>query len=78
MTALPGMHSDLIKKSKNPKVPEGIKIIKFLGMFGKPDNIAIFEASDEELCVDFLKQFLEVAEVQTSLAFTMEHLKWSH
>lgn len=78
MTALPGMHSELIKKSKNPTVIEGIKIVRFLGMFGKPDNIAIFEAENEEVCVDFLKQFLDVAEVQTFLAFTMEHMKWSY
>jgi hypothetical protein len=78
MTALPGKHSELIKKSKNPDVPEGINIIKFIGMFGKPDNLAIFEAKDEEVCVDFVKQFLEVAEVQTYLAFTMEHMKWCY
>jgi len=78
MTALPGKHSALIKKSKNPSVPKGIKIIKFLGMFGKPDNIVIFEAKDEETCVDFLKQFLEVAEVQTFLSFSMENMSWSY
>jgi hypothetical protein len=78
MTALPGMHSELIKKSKNPDVPEGIEIVKFMGMFGKPDNFAIFEAKDEETCVDFLKQFLDVAEVQTFLAVTMDHIKWSY
>ena len=78
MTALPGMHSELIKKSKNPNVPDDIKIVRFLGMFGKPDNIAIFESPNEEVCVDFLKQFLEVAEVSTFLAFSMENMKWSY
>lgn len=78
MTALPGKHAELIKKSKNPRTIEGINIIRFLGMFGKPDNIAIFEAENEEICVDFLKQFLEVADVQTFLGFSMEHMKWSY
>jgi hypothetical protein len=78
MTALPGKHSELIKKSKNPTVPAGIEITRFLGMFGKPDNIAIFEAESEEVCVDFLKQFLDVAEVQTFLAVSMDKMKWSY
>ena len=57
-------------------MPDGVNINKFLWMFGIPDAIVIFEATNEEVAGDFILQFGEVAELKTSVGFPIEKMSW--
>jgi uncharacterized protein with GYD domain len=72
-----GQHLEAIKLFKRPKIPEGIKIREFIGIFGTSDALVIFEAVDEATAAEFTVQFCHVADVQTSLALPIEDLKWT-
>jgi uncharacterized protein with GYD domain len=72
-----GQHLEAIKLYKRPKVPEGIVIKHFIGIFGTLDALVIFEAPDEATAAEFTVQFCHVADVQTSLALPIEELKWT-
>ena len=73
----PGNYSHSIKTLKHPKIPEGIEVKYFLGMFGRQDFILVFEAKDEKTASDFVIQFGQIGEVFTSLAIPIEELKWT-
>jgi uncharacterized protein with GYD domain len=77
LKALHGQYLEAIKVFKRPKVPEGIEIKEFLGVFGTADAIVIFSAQDETTAADFTVQFGHVAEVNTALALPIENLKWT-
>ncbi len=77
LKALHGQYLEAIKVFKRPKVPEGIEIKLFLGIFGKNDAIVIFSAPDEATAADFTVQFGHVAEVCTAVGFPIENLKWT-
>lgn len=66
-----------IKMIKNPKLPEGVKIRESLWLFGKPDAMLIFEATDESTAGHFVIQFGPVAESCTSIAFPIDELRWT-
>jgi uncharacterized protein with GYD domain len=72
-----GQHLEAIKLYKRPKVPEGIEIKHFIGIFGTLDALVIFDAADEATAAEFTVQFCHVADVQTSLALPIEDLKWT-
>ncbi len=72
-----GQHLEAIKLYKRPKVPEGINIKHFIGIFGTLDALVIFEAPDEATAAEFTVQFCHVADVITSLALPIEELKWT-
>ena len=67
-TANPERFSDLFTLLENMKIPQGIKVIERLEIFGKPDVVLIFEAPDEELASKFIQQFAKVSTVSTHLA----------
>ncbi|UCE37672.1 MAG: hypothetical protein JSW00_00025 [Thermoplasmata archaeon] len=73
-----GQHLEAIKLFKRPKIPEGVEILQFLGVFGDKDAILIFSAPDEATAAEFTVQFCHVAAIQTSLALPIEDLKWTH
>ena len=72
----PGNYKKAIRQYKAPILPEGIKILQFLWMFGVPDALVIFEAPDEATAGEFVIQFGDIAEVKTSVAFPIEKLRW--
>ena len=76
MNIIPGQYTKAIKLFKNPNIPEGISIQKFLWMFGIPDAILIFEAPSEEKAGDFIIQFGEVAELKTAVGFPIDKMTW--
>ena len=76
MNIIPGNYKKAIKLFKNPRIPEGIDIKCFYGMFGIPDTILIFEAENEETAGDFILQFGEVAELKTSAAIPIKKMRW--
>ena len=78
LKALPGQYMEAIKIFKHPKVPEGIEIREFLGLFGDVDAIIVFESPDEQTTAEFTVQFGHVAEVCTALALPIELMKWTH
>jgi uncharacterized protein with GYD domain len=73
-----GQHLEAIRLFKRPKIPEGVEIKHFVGIFGDMDAILIFSAPDEAAAAEFTVQFCHVAEVHTSLALPIEDLKWTH
>ena len=77
LKALYGQHLEAIKLFKRPKIPEGLEILQFIGIFGNSDAIIIFSSPDEAIAAEFTVQFCHVAEVQTSLALPIEDLKWT-
>lgn len=76
MNIIPGNYKKAIKLFKNPVIPEGITIKNSLGMFGIPDAILIFEATNEETAGDFILQFGEVAELKTAVGIPIEKMRW--
>lgn len=78
LETLPGKYEDAVRMFKRPSVPQNVKIHHFLGLFGKPDCIVVFEAPDEKAAADFTMQFAGVAEVTTSLALDISDFKWTH
>ena len=78
LKALHGQHVEAIKVFKRPKIPEGVKIEHFIGIFGPLDALIIFSAPDEATAAEFTVQFVHVAEVCTALALPIEDLKWTH
>ena len=78
LESLPGMYEAAVRKFKRPNIPESVTIHHFLGLYGKPDCIVVFEAPNEKTAADFTMQFADVAEVTTSLALSIEDFKWTH
>ena len=78
LKALPSQYVEAIKLFKRPKVPEGVKILHFFGIFGHFDAVVIFEAVDEATAAEFAVQFAHVAEVCTTVGLPIEDMKWTH
>jgi uncharacterized protein with GYD domain len=78
LKSLPGQYMEAIKIFKHPKIPEGINIREFLGLFGDVDAIVVFDSPDEKTAAEFTVQFGHVAEVCTAVALPIEELKWTH
>ncbi|UCG68672.1 MAG: hypothetical protein JSV09_12830 [Thermoplasmata archaeon] len=77
LKALHGQYLEAIKAFKRPKIPEGVVIEHFVGIFGTMDALVIFSAPDEGTAAEFTVQFGHVAEVYTSLALPIDDLKWT-
>ena len=77
LKALPGKYDEATRSFRHPKIPENIKIREFLGLFGKPDALIVFEAPDESVAAEFAVQFGSSAESVTSLALPIEQFKWT-
>lgn len=74
---LPGHYEQAVRNYKNPKVPEGVKILSFLGTFGEEDAMCIFEAPDEGTAVEFVVQFREHSHTATAVVFPVQDYKWT-
>jgi len=72
-----GQFEDTIRALKRLKVPEGIKVREFLGLFGEPDAIIIFEAPDEKKAVEFVCLIASSVVCKTSLALPIDEFKWT-
>lgn len=77
MKTLPGKYEEGVRLFKHPKIPDGINIREFLGIFGTIDAIIVFEAPNETVAADFAVQFARVADVSTSLSLPVEEFKWT-
>lgn len=64
---IPGKAEEMIFLSKKIKTPEGIKIQKFLKLFGKPDFVIIYDAPDESTAMNFVLNFTACSVPKTSL-----------
>jgi uncharacterized protein with GYD domain len=77
LSALPGRYTEAIRTLKNPKIPQGIRIREYLGVFSVHDAIMIFEAPDEASAVEFVGQFGETFKTETAVGFPVEEFKWT-
>ena len=73
---IPGKYTKAIKILKNPRLPPKVKILQSLWLLGKPDAVFLFEAPDEATAGEFIIQFGEVTEIQTSVVFPIEKMRW--
>jgi hypothetical protein len=78
LKALSGQYIEAIKVFKRPKIPEGVEILHFIGLFGAQDALIIFTARNEATAAEFTVQFGHVADVCTTVALPIEDLKWTH
>ncbi len=62
---------------KNPRVPDGVRIREYLGIFSSHDAIIIYEAPDEGTAVEFVGQFGEYFKTETAVGFPVEEFKWT-
>ena len=67
-TANAEQYGDLFHVVEKMKIPVGIKVHQILEIFGKPDVIMVFEAKNEKIASEFVRQFGRVSEVTTHLA----------
>ena len=75
MTSLdivPGKVEELFFLTKKLKLPEGVKIQKFLKLFGKPDFVIVYEAPDESTAMNFVLNFTSCSVPKTSLCTPVE------
>jgi hypothetical protein len=77
LSAQPGRFVEAIRTLKNPKIPNGVTIREYLGIFSVYDGIIIFEATDEPTAVEFVGQFAECFKTETAVAFPVEGYKWT-
>ena len=74
---IPGQLEEATRLFLHPKIPNNVMVHEFLGLLGKPDAIAIFEAPDPATAADFVVQFGRVSDMTTSLAMPIEEFKWT-
>ena len=72
-----GKFEDTIRALKRLKIPEGIEVREFLGLFGEPDAILIFETADETHAVDFVCMINQSVKCKTSLALPIDEFRWT-
>ena len=72
-----GKFEDTIRALKRLKIPEGIVVREFLGLFGEPDAILIFETGDESHAVDFVCMINQSVKCKTSLALPIDEFRWT-
>ena len=77
LRVIPGQLEEATRLFKHPKIPANIVLHEFLGLLGKPDALAIFEAPDAITAAEFTVQFGRVADPTTSLALPIEEFKWT-
>jgi len=77
LKVIPGQLEEATRLFKHPKIPANIVLHEFLGLLGKPDAIAIFEAPDAVTAAEFTVQFGRVSDVVTSLSLPIEEFKWT-
>jgi hypothetical protein len=77
LSAEAGRFIEAIRMLKNPRVPEGVKIREYLGIFSSHDAIILFEAPSEATAVEFVGQFAECFKTETAVAFPVEEFKWT-
>jgi len=77
LKVIPGQLEEATRLFKHPKMPANIVLHEFLGLLGKPDALAIFEAPDAATAAEFTVQFGRVADVVTSLSLPIEEFKWT-
>ncbi|MBA3045109.1 MAG: GYD domain-containing protein [Candidatus Thermoplasmatota archaeon] len=72
-----GKFEDTIRSLKRLKIPDGVKVREFLGLFGEPDAIIIFETQDEKQAVEFVCHIASSVTCKTSLALPIDEFRWT-
>ena len=75
--AMPGVSTGAIRAMKHMKIPEGITITGFYGIFGKYDAMILFECDNEVLAAEFVTQFGDIGKFHTSVMFPLEEMRWT-
>ena len=75
--SMPGKYEETVRALKRLKIPEDIKIREFLGLFGEPDAMIVFEAENETAAVDFVSHLAGYVTCKTSLAHPIDEFTWT-
>lgn len=75
--AADGKFEDAIRALKRLKIPDGVKVREFLGLFGDPDAIIVYETQNEKQAVDFVCLIASCVMCKTSLALPIDEFKWT-
>lgn len=73
----PGKFEETVRALKRLQVPENIKIREFVGLFGEPDAVIIFEAGDETSAVDFVCHLAASVDCKTQMALPIDEFRWT-
>jgi uncharacterized protein with GYD domain len=72
-----GKFEETVRALKRLKIPEGIKLREFVGLFGEPDAILIFETEDQNKATDFVCELASYVNCKTQLALPIDEFKWT-
>jgi uncharacterized protein with GYD domain len=73
----PGKYEETVRALKRVKIPDNIKVREFLGLFGEPDALIVFEAPDEMTAADFICLLAPYVQCKTQLALPIEDFRWT-
>ena len=77
VNAAEGKFEETVRALKRMKIPEGVKVREFVGLFGSPDAIIIFETADEKTAVDFVCHLSSYVSCKTQMALPIDEFKWT-
>ena len=72
-----GKFEETVRALKRLKVTDGVKVREFVGLFGAPDAIIIFETANEKAAVDFVSHLASYVNCKTQLALPIDEFKWT-
>ncbi|MCK4266644.1 MAG: hypothetical protein KAX31_05140 [Thermoplasmata archaeon] len=72
-----GKYEETVRALKRLKIPENIVVKEFLGLFGEPDALIVFEAPDESAAVNFIGTLASYVNCKTHLALPIEEFRWT-
>ena len=72
-----GKFEETVRALKRMQIPDGIKVREFVGLFGEPDAIIIFETESEKTAVDFVCHLASYVNCKTQMALPIDEFKWT-
>jgi uncharacterized protein with GYD domain len=72
-----GKFEETVRALKRLKIPKDIKVREFIGLFGEPDAIIIFETKSEKTAVDFVCSLASNVNCKTHMALPISEFKWT-
>jgi len=72
-----GKFEETVRALKRLKIPKNVKVREFIGLFGEPDAIIIFETTDEKTAVDFACHLASYVNCKTHMALPIDDFKWT-
>lgn len=75
MTVEPQENREVYEAIKKIEVPDGVKLVSALGLFGEYDAMLVYEAPDEKVAMDFLLDLCKIDGVVDTKTFAATKLR---